>query len=54
MNHETMASDTVRSKILIISDTHCAALTDGNGIAKAPFPPFQAPLPKADLLIHCE
>lgn len=38
----------VKTRILIISDTHCAPLS---GIS--PIPPFKSPLPKADLLIHC-
>lgn len=50
-----MAKDLVKTSILIISDTHCAPLTeaDARDGAAAPSPPFQAPLPSADLLIHC-
>ena len=39
--------ETVKTRILILSDTHCAPLATWNE------PPFQAPLPSADLLIHC-
>lgn len=38
---------TVKTRVLIISDTHCAPLAEGDGH------PFKAPLPKADVLIHC-
>lgn len=41
----------VKTRILIISDTHSAPLaSNGN---PPPFPPFKHPLPTADLLIHC-
>lgn len=43
-----MADSTVKTRVLIISDTHCAPLKGKNVLA-----PFVAPLPKADLLIHC-
>ncbi|CAK3985440.1 related to metallophosphoesterase domain-containing 2 [Lecanosticta acicola] len=46
-----MAESTIRTRILIISDTHCARLDDAEGRNPAT-PPFKAPLPKADLLIH--
>lgn len=42
-----MASQTIPTRILIISDTHCASL-DG-----VPGSGFKRPLPPADLLIHC-
>jgi predicted phosphodiesterase len=45
-----MAS-TVKTRVLIISDTHNAPLSsreDAN-----PTAPFKSPLPSADLLIHC-
>lgn len=45
-------TSTVKTRVLIISDTHCAALTSRDD-SNPPFPPFKAPLPKADLLIHC-
>ena len=50
-----MAKALVKTSILIISDTHCAPLTDADAShgAPAPKPPFKAPSPSADLLIHC-
>lgn len=42
-----MASPKVKTRILIISDTHCATL---DGI---PGSGFKRPLPSADLLVHC-
>ncbi|RYP90124.1 hypothetical protein DL770_003746 [Monosporascus sp. CRB-9-2] len=51
-----MAKDLVKTSILIISDTHCAPLTDDDASghsAPQPTAPFKAPLPPADLLIHC-
>lgn len=47
-----MAPLTVKTRVLIISDTHCASLQPQDGQQK-PQPPFQDPLPSADLLIHC-
>ncbi|EMC95045.1 hypothetical protein BAUCODRAFT_110250 [Baudoinia panamericana UAMH 10762] len=44
---------TVKTRLLIISDTHCAALRADDGSEKHPRPPFEAPLPSADVLIHC-
>lgn len=44
--------DTIKTRILIISDTHCAALDDRDD-SPPPRAPFKAPLPSADLLIHC-
>ena len=46
-----MAARTIKTRILIISDTHCAALQDANPSEQAR--PFQHPLPPADVLIHC-
>ncbi|KAF2766048.1 hypothetical protein EJ03DRAFT_278861 [Teratosphaeria nubilosa] len=48
----TTSTKTRRTRILIISDTHCAPLKAhvGDGMPKRP---FSLPLPKADLLIHC-
>ena len=48
-----MASTTVKTRVLIISDTHCAPLTHDDGSVEMSKSPFTAPLPKADLLIHC-
>ncbi|KAK3067113.1 hypothetical protein LTR53_016213, partial [Teratosphaeriaceae sp. CCFEE 6253] len=47
-----MERPTVKTRVLIISDTHCAGLKqrDGSG---TPALAFEAPLPAADLLIHC-
>ncbi|KAK3622186.1 hypothetical protein LTR56_022341 [Elasticomyces elasticus] len=42
---------TVKTRILIISDTHCAVLTRRKDGGNVPHPPFSAPLPPADLLI---
>lgn len=54
LNTKTM-SDTAKTRILIISDTHTAPLVDpgspdagDNGQR-----PFRAPLPAADVLLHC-
>lgn len=47
-----MSHATVKTRILIISDTHCASLTE-HGDPRTPSTAFKAPLPKADLLIHC-
>lgn len=44
---------TVKTRVLIISDTHCAPLSKRDGKGKPLYPPFKAPLPSADLLIHC-
>ena len=44
---------TVKTRVLIISDTHCALLTQRDGHFRDPVPPFRAPLPAADMLIHC-
>lgn len=43
----------VKTRILIISDTHCARLSTRDGNGNAVLAPFTAPLPRADLLIHC-
>ncbi|KAF2762199.1 Metallo-dependent phosphatase [Pseudovirgaria hyperparasitica] len=43
-----MTSSTVKTRILIISDTHTASLGD----ASSPYP-FKYPLPRADILLHC-
>lgn len=43
-----MANATLKTRILILSDTHCASLSparSGSG--------FRSPLPAADLAIHC-
>ena len=48
-----MAKPTVKTRILIISDTHCAGLSTSNGSTPPPHRPFSSPLPAADLLIHC-
>ncbi|KAK1052138.1 hypothetical protein LTR12_014268 [Friedmanniomyces endolithicus] len=46
-----MSTPTIKTRLLIISDTHCAALKPRNPNVKWPQPPFIAPLPPADLLI---
>lgn len=44
----------MKTRVLIISDTHCAALSKKHGDPSTyPMPPFESPLPPADLLIHC-
>lgn len=43
---------TVKTRVLIISDTHCAGLSEQED-QDPPVLPFKAPLPPADLLIHC-
>lgn len=43
----------IKTKILIISDTHCAPLSKDSKGGRPPSPPFKSPLPSADLLIHC-
>lgn len=49
-----MAKPTVTTRVLIISDTHCAGLEEGsNGDENTPQRAFSVPLPAADLLIHC-
>ncbi|KAK0938506.1 hypothetical protein LTR29_009927 [Friedmanniomyces endolithicus] len=45
------STPTIKTRILILSDTHCAALTQLRASDKWPQPPFQSPLPPADLLI---
>ena len=45
---DNMAAATVRTRILIISDTHTATLTADDASS-----PFSLPLPAVDLLIHC-
>jgi predicted MPP superfamily phosphohydrolase len=45
----TEPSDTVKTRILIISDTHSATIFPPG---KADVP-FREPLPKADVLLHC-
>ena len=53
-NNDNNNNNTVQTRILIISDTHNAPLhASHRGCKQPPYPPFQAPLPKADLLIHC-
>jgi predicted MPP superfamily phosphohydrolase len=47
----TMSSPTIKTRILIISDTHNAPLSSKEH--GDPTPPFKSPLPSADLLIHC-
>lgn len=46
-----MSEASIKTRVLIISDTHCAGLSK-HGHAQ-PRPPFIFPLPKADVLIHC-
>ncbi|TKA68988.1 hypothetical protein B0A55_07536 [Friedmanniomyces simplex] len=46
-----MSASSIKTRVLIISDTHCAGLKKRNHGDKAPFPPFEAPLPPADVLI---
>lgn len=41
---------TVKTRVLIISDTHCASLS---GARHDDTLPFTSPLPDCDLLIHC-
>ncbi|KAL1585687.1 hypothetical protein WHR41_05957 [Cladosporium halotolerans] len=46
-----MSQPTIKTRVLIISDTHNAPLSEkGDG---KPIAPFKSPLPSADLLIHC-
>ncbi|KAM0719665.1 hypothetical protein Q7P37_003796 [Cladosporium fusiforme] len=47
-----MSPNTIKTRVLIISDTHNAPLSESKG-SRAPVPPFKSPLPSADLLIHC-
>jgi len=47
----TMSSPTIKTRILIISDTHNAPLSSKEH--GEPTAPFKSPLPSADLLIHC-
>ena len=47
----TMSNSTIKTRILIISDTHNAPLSSKEH--GDPTPPFKSPLPSADLLIHC-
>jgi hypothetical protein len=47
----TMSSPTIKTRILIISDTHNAPLSSKEH--GEPTLPFKSPLPSADLLIHC-
>jgi len=46
-----MSTPTIKTRLLILSDTHCAALTQRNPSDKWPRSPFKSPLPPADLLI---
>ncbi|KAK5063064.1 hypothetical protein LTR84_005140 [Exophiala bonariae] len=52
-----MASSTftqrVRTRILIISDTHCALPRPSDNNTNDDRVPFQYPLPTADVLVHC-
>jgi predicted phosphodiesterase len=45
--------DRVKTRVLIISDTHLASLRPRDDQPQRPTPPFEAPLPAADVLIHC-
>lgn len=45
--------ETVKTRVLIISDTHCAGLSDHSLRDEHERLPFSLPLPSADLLIHC-
>jgi predicted phosphodiesterase len=45
--------ETVKTRVLIISDTHLASLSAKDDQSQKPVPPFEAPLPAADVLIHC-
>lgn len=45
-----MAATTVKTRVLIISDTHCASLS---GEGHDDTTPFTSPLTDCDLLIHC-
>ncbi|KKY13649.1 putative ser thr protein phosphatase family protein [Diplodia seriata] len=47
------ASETVKTRFLIISDTHTAPLIDASRYEPARDRPFRAPLPAADVLLHC-
>lgn len=49
----TDQSQTIKTRILILSDTHCAPLEAEHGGSTPPQLPFAAPLPAADVLIHC-
>ena len=46
-------TETVKTRILMISDTHCAALNSQSEDDETDALPFTMPLPAADLLIHC-
>jgi Icc-related predicted phosphoesterase len=48
-----MAETSLKTRILIISDTHCASLARHEKTAQELCPAFKSPLPAADLLIHC-
>lgn len=48
-----MPSSTIKTRILIISDTHNAPLSSKEHDNGNPTAPFKSPLPSADLLIHC-
>ncbi|KAH7117111.1 Metallo-dependent phosphatase-like protein [Dendryphion nanum] len=53
----TNATPTIKTRILIISDTHNASLypssTSSSSSTNAFPPPFRTPLPTADVLLHC-
>ncbi|OJD35868.1 ser thr protein phosphatase family protein [Diplodia corticola] len=46
-------SKTVKTRFLIISDTHTAPLVDSSQNERARDRAFRAPLPAADVLLHC-
>lgn len=48
-----MSQPTVKTRILIISDTHNAPLADPEDAHQHHNRPFRQPLPAADVLLHC-
>jgi len=46
----TPSKDIISTRVLIISDTHCAQLLQQDDAEALP---FKEPLPEADVLIHC-
>lgn len=54
MSQPQSSAETVKTRILIISDTHTAPLVDPSGNNEPALEvAFRAPLPAADVLLHC-
>ncbi|KAF9633827.1 hypothetical protein BFW01_g4721 [Lasiodiplodia theobromae] len=54
MSQPQSSAETVKTRILIISDTHTAPLVDPSGNDEPALEvAFRAPLPAADVLLHC-